>query len=177
MFEIDYINSKEKTTVLLTGDHWHTAQILAQKIDVQKIYAEVEASNRARIIRKIQYENNIVVMVGDGIHDAQAILEADSGIVIGTPDTIAADVADIIIINNDLRQLQTVIKIADKTVRNIKENIFFIFVYNILMLPIASGLLYLLGLNIILDPILASGVMLLGVVTVLVNSLRLNYFK
>ncbi len=174
---IDFINSKDKETVLLTGDHWHTASLLSEKIDIHKTFAEVPVANRARTIRKIQYEDNIVVMVGDGINDAQAIVQADSGIVIGTPDTIAADVADVIIINNDLRLLQTLIKLADKTVRNIKENIFFIFIYNLFMLPIAMGFLYLLGTNIILDPILASAVMFLGVITVLINSFRLNYFK
>ena len=174
---VEMLENKGKKTALLTGDNWSTAKAIAEKINIDKIYAEITATSRASIIRKIQYENNIVIMIGDGINDAKAIIQADSGIVIGTPDTIAADISDIIILSNDLRMVDTIVRLSDKTIRNIKENLFFIIIYNLFMLPIAMGLLVLLGINLTLDPIIASGIMLISIFTVLINSLRLNYFK
>ena len=171
------LHKLNKETVLLTGDHWSTAKNLANDVDIKRVFAETKSNSRARIIRKLQFEGETVVMVGDGINDATAIAQADAGIAIGMPNDIAADAADIVLLNNDLRQLLTTIRLANKTIRNMKENLFLVFFYNLLMLPLASGILYLLGINFLIDPMLSSIAMFLGFISVIINALRLNKFK
>lgn len=171
---IEKLQQKGNEVVILTGEHWSTARYIAHEVGVETVYAEIQPANRARFIRKLQHEGKIVIMVGDGVNDAGALAQADAGIAIGSPDDIAADAADIVLLNKDLRLLLTVNKLAFKTVRNIKENLLFAFGYNLLMLPVAAGVLYLAGIHFLLDPIIAVAVMFLGSITVILNSLRLK---
>lgn len=162
---------------LLTGEHASTARKIGSQVDISHIFADILPANRARQIRKLQHDKQVVIMVGDGMNDASALAQADAGIAIGSPDNIAADAADIVLLNKDLRLLLTVMRLSRKTMRNIKENIFFAFFYNLLMLPVAAGILYLFGWKFLLDPMIAVGVMFLGSLSVLINALRLRKFK
>lgn len=174
---IEKLQQAGNQVILLTGEHWATARYMAHEVGITEVHAEVQSSNRARFIRKLQHEGKLVVMIGDGINDAGALAQADAGIAIGSPDDIAADAADIVLLNKDLRLLLTVIRFASKTIRNMKENLFFAFLYNLLMVPIAAGVLYLFDNQLLLNPVFAVTAMFLGSLSVLLNGLRLKRFK
>lgn len=174
---IKTIADKGNRVILLTGDHWNTARHIAHEIGINEVHAEIQHANRARFIRKLQHEGELVVMIGDGLYDAKALAQADAGIAIGSPNDIAADAADIILLNKDLYLLLTVQKLATKTVRNMKENLFFAFLYNMLMIPIAAGVLYLFGIHFLMDPLLAVIAMFLGSISVLLNGLRITKYN
>ncbi|MDR2707122.1 MAG: heavy metal translocating P-type ATPase [Nitrososphaerota archaeon] len=162
--------------VMLTGDSERTAAAIAGQVGIERVIAGVLPQDKADVIRKLQGENRKVAMVGDGINDAPALVQADIGIAIGSGTNVAIESADIILMRNDLRDVPTAIALSRKTIRIIKQNLFWAFGYNAAAIPIAAGLLYLLG-GPLLNPILAAAIMSFSSISVLANALRLKNFR
>lgn len=161
--------------VMLTGDDQKTAEAIAAKAGIQKIYAQVLPADKTAIIKKIQAEGKKVAMVGDGINDAPALATADVGIAIGSGTDIAMESADVVLMHSDLSSVPIAMELSRCTIRNIKQNLFWAFAYNSLGIPVAAGLLYLFG-GPLLNPMIGAAAMSLSSVSVLSNALRLKRF-
>ena len=175
---IDIISKlkKEKIeTIMLTGDNENTAQKIAKEIGISKVISNVLPAQKTEIIKKLRSENNFVIMCGDGINDSPALASADIGISVNSGTDIAMDSSDVILTKNDLNGILNLINISKKTVRNIKQNLFWAFFYNVLMIPIAIGFLKPFGISI--NPMIASVAMVLSSITVILNALRLKNIK
>jgi len=159
--------------VMLTGDRRQTAEVIAQKIGIQRIEAEVLPTEKGKYIKKLQEEGRIVAMAGDGINDAPALAQAHIGIAMGTGTDIAIQNADMTLLTGDLRKIIQARTLSQTTMKNIRQNLFFALLYNALGVPIAAGLLYPF-FGILLSPMLAGAAMSLSSVSVIVNSLRLR---
>ena len=157
---------------MLTGDNKETAQKIAQDIGITKIRANVLPSEKTQVIKELKAENKKVMMCGDGINDSPALATADIGVSIKSGTDIAMDSADVILTQNNLESILKLIKISKKTIKIIKQNLFWAFFYNVLMLPIAMGLLKPLGIAI--NPMIASLAMVISSLTVIANTLRLK---
>jgi len=162
--------------VMLTGDNKKTAEAIRKQLGISRAIAEVLPQDKEREIRKIQEQGKKVAMIGDGINDAPALARADIGIAIGAGTDIAIESADIVLIRSDLLDAVTAVQLSKATIRNIKQNLFWAFIYNTIGIPLAAGLFYnLLGWK--LNPMFAAGAMSLSSVSVVSNALRLKFFK
>ena len=172
---VDTMKSMGLSVVMLTGDNQRTASVIQKQIHVDRVVAEVLPQDKEREIREIQSDNNKVAMVGDGINDAPALARADVGIAIGAGTDIAIESADVVLIKNDLRDAVTAIQLSKAVLKNIKENLFWAFFYNLIGIPLAAGIFYpIFGWK--LNPMFAAAAMSLSSVTVVSNALRLRGF-
>ena len=172
---ISKLNKEKIETIMLTGDNENTAQKIAKEIGISKVISNVLPAQKTEVIKKLRSENNFVIMCGDGINDSPALASADIGISVNSGTDIAMDSSDVILTKNDLNGILNLINISKKTVRNIKQNLFWAFFYNVLMIPIAMGVFS--GLGITITPMIASIAMMFSSITVILNALRLKNIK
>ncbi|HIE56560.1 MAG TPA: copper-translocating P-type ATPase, partial [Chromatiaceae bacterium] len=162
--------------VMLTGDNLTTAQAVAKKLGIDRIEAEVMPDQKAETVRRLQSEGRIVAMAGDGINDAPALAQAHVGIAMGTGTDVAMESAGVTLVKGDLRGIVRARKLSQATMRNIRQNLFFAFIYNTMGVPVAAGVLYpFFGL--LLSPIIAAAAMSFSSVSVIANALRLKRVK
>lgn len=169
---ISKLNDRGIKTIMLTGDNKQTAEKIAKEIGITEVIADVTPHQKAETVKKLKAENKHVMMCGDGINDSPALANSDIGVSVNSGTDIAIDSSDVILTRNDLNSIVQLLDISKKTVRNIKQNLFWAFFYNALMIPIAIGLLRPLGIEI--NPMIASLAMVFSSLTVILNALRLR---
>jgi Cu+-exporting ATPase len=164
--------------VMLTGDSRRTAETIARQLGVDRVLAEVRPDAKAAEIARLQAGGRLIAMVGDGINDAPALAQADVGIAMGAGTDVALEAAAVTLLSGDLRGVVTALQLSRSTLRVIRENLVWAFGYNLVLIPVAAGVLYpVLGAAGLLSPILAGAAMALSSVSVVMNSLRLKRFR
>jgi Cu2+-exporting ATPase len=161
---------------MLTGDNQHTAKAVADEVGIDHFKAEVMASDKSDFVKSLQEKGKIVAMVGDGINDSEALAQADVSIAMGHGSDIAMDVAKITLITSDLEKIPQAFRLSHLTVNGVKQNLFWAFIYNVIGIPIAAGVLYPIN-GFLLDPMIAGAAMAFSSVSVVMNSLRLKNLK
>ena len=194
---IETINRLHKLnikTVMITGDNKNTANAIANETGIDIALSEVLPEEKSREVKKLQEKNYIVAMVGDGINDAPALTQADVGIAIGSGTDVAIESADIVLVKSKTKDVVEAIELSKAVMRDIKQNLFWAFCYNVLGIPVAAGLLHIfreglinssignflvaiMGKDLLLNPIFAALAMSLSSICVVANALRLNFFK
>ena len=172
---IKELNKNKIHTIMLTGDNKETAEKIAKEVGIEKVISNVLPSEKTKVIKELKENNNYVMMCGDGINDSPALATANIGVSVNSGTDIAMDSSDVILTKNDLKSILNLIHISKKTVRNIKQNLFWAFFYNCLMIPIAMGLFNNWGISI--NPMIASIAMMFSSITVILNTLRLKRIK
>ena len=173
---IEKLKKENIKTYMLTGDNERTAKVIAKKLGIDDVIAEVSPEDKYKKVKDLQEQGRKVVMVGDGVNDSPALAQADVGMAIGSGTDIAIESADIVLMSKDIETILTAIRLSKATIKNIKENLFWAFFYNSCGIPIAGGLLYLFTGH-LLNPMLAGLAMGLSSVSVVTNALRLKRFK
>jgi Cu+-exporting ATPase len=169
---IKQLSDMKIETIMLTGDNKETAEIIANELGIAKVISNVLPKEKANMIKDLKQENKFVMMCGDGINDSPALANSDIGVSVNSGTDIAMDSSDVILTNNSLESIVKLINISKKTIRNIKQNLFWAFFYNCLMIPVAMGLFKVFGISI--NPMFASLAMVLSSITVILNTLRLK---
>jgi Cu+-exporting ATPase len=167
------LHSDHVRIVMVTGDNRTTAEAVARKLGLDEVEAEVLPADKVAVIKRLQAEGRIVAMAGDGINDAPALAQAHVGIAMGTGTDVAMESADVTLVKGDLRGIVRARRLSRATMRNIRENLFFAFIYNALGVPVAAGVLYPI-FSLLLSPIIASAAMTFSSVSVIGNALRLR---
>jgi Cu+-exporting ATPase len=161
---------------MMTGDNAKTAVAVARQLGIDKVFADVLPDQKAEKVKELQAEGKVVAMAGDGVNDAPALAQAQAGIAMGTGTDVAMESADITLLKGDLRGILRAIKLSKATMKNIRQNLFFAFIYNLVGVPIAAGVLYpVFGL--LLSPMIASVAMTFSSVSVILNALRLRNLR
>ena len=169
---ISKLNKNKIETVMLTGDNTQTAEKIAKEIGITTVISNVTPREKTEVVKKLKEEGKYVMMCGDGINDSPALASSNIGVSVNSGTDIAMDSSDVILTRNDLNSILNLINISKKTIRNIKQNLFWAFFYNSLMIPIAMGLLGKWGVTI--NPMIASLAMVISSLTVTLNALRLK---
>ncbi|WP_155115788.1 heavy metal translocating P-type ATPase [Acinetobacter lwoffii] len=173
---IQALHDQGLKVAMITGDHQHTAQAIAKQLKIDQVIAEVLPHEKVDAVRQLQQQYGVLTFVGDGINDAPALAQADVGMAIGTGTDVAIEAADVVLMSGNLQHVATGIGLSQATMRNIKQNLFWAFVYNIALIPIAAGVLYPFW-GILLSPMFAAGAMALSSVFVVSNALRLKAYQ
>ena len=169
------LREKSIKTIMLTGDNEETAKKIATELNISEVISNVLPKEKADIVKKLKQENLKVMMCGDGINDSPALANSDIGVSVKSGADIAMDSSDVILTNNSLNSILKLINISKRTVKNIRQNLFWAFFYNLLMIPVAIGVLKPIGISI--NPMLASLAMVFSSITVILNALRLKKIK
>jgi len=170
---IEHLHELGIKVIVLTGDNERTARAVAAKLGIDKVEAGVEPQRKNERVRKLSEQGHVVAMAGDGINDAPALAAADVGIAMGTGTDVAMESAGVTLVKGDLRGIVRARRLSAATMKNIRQNLFFAFVYNALGVPVAAGLLYP-WFGIVLSPMIASAAMTFSSVSVIANALRLR---
>ena len=160
---------------LMSGDNDEAVRFWAEKAGIKNYHSKALPDDKERLVRELKSQGRVVAMIGDGINDSQALALADVSMAMGNGSDVAMDVAQVTLMGNDLHSIANAFRLGRQTVRLIKQNLFWAFIYNIICVPLAAGLPLLFGVNVQITPTIASALMALSSVSVVLNSLRLNY--